>query len=347
MPTALPKIDSPLVQHVASEDPNYLSAYNVCLNHEEAFAAYENKLRYVRILGFLVLYAPNWTVRHEVVKCIHSRKNESDLTDVGRFFECYVIIPFKKYKGRTPKPSEHPSRPSFEAVKNQVKVDVSEAPKDHRDAKRKALIRDNWRCVVTGFVDLNAPEDIIAQSEQPPRGINTECAHIIPEATFFGVNPKSEENTKLDFSATILAVLQRFHYDISKFNGEKVHSLTNVMTLEKNVHDRFDQLELYFEATSQKDHYEVKCYGLMPPLFQQFVAFSTTDPEHLPVPSPELLAFHATCCKVANLSGAAEYIDRVYRDADEMGVLASDGASGDVLGYLLSSLSNYTVGVQG
>jgi hypothetical protein len=69
---------------------------------------------------------------------------------------------------------------------------------------------------------------------------------------------------------------------------------------------------------------------------------------HLPVPAPELLALHATCCKVAHLSGAAEYIDMIYRDADEIGVLAPDGTSGDILGYALSSLSLLnTVSVRG
>ena len=37
----------------------------------------------------------------------------------------------------------------------------------------------------------------------------------------------------------------------------------------------------------------------------------------------------------------------VYRDADEIGVLAPDGTSGDMLGYALSSLSNHTVGIRG
>ena len=31
--------------------------------------------------------------------------------------------------------------------------------------------------------------------------------------------------------------------------GEKVHSLTNVITMDHCVHDEFDQLDLYFEAT--------------------------------------------------------------------------------------------------
>ena len=67
---------------------------------------------------------------------------------------------------------------------------------------------------------------------------------------------------------------------------------------------------------------------------QRFITFSTEDPENLPIPSRALLALHATCCKVAHFSGAAEYIKRIYRDAEEMGVLASDGTSGGMLNYV-------------
>ena len=76
-----------------------------------------------------------------------------------------------------------------------------------------------------------------------------------------------------------------------------------------------------------------------------FVQFSTKDPKNLPVPSSELLALHATCCKVAHMSGAAEYIEKVYKDADAMGVLAFDGASSDILSFKLMSLAS--VDVQG
>jgi len=246
-----------------------------------------------------------------------------------------------KFKGRTPSSSQHPS-PSFEDVKAQMKVDISETPKNHKDAKDRALIRDGWRCVVTGLNDRSVPMDTL-----PRFAIHTECAHIIPEATFFSVDPKTEQNSKLDYSASILAVLSRFCYDISSFNGAKVHSLTNVMTMEKNIHDAFDQLECYLEATDEKDCYETKFFGPVPhPYVRRFITFSTSDPIHLPVPAPELLALHGTCCKVAHLSGAAEYIDMIYRDADEIGVLAPDGTSGDILDYALSSLLN-TVSVRG
>ena len=51
------------------------------------------------------------------------------------------------------------------------------------------------------------------------------------------------------YSASVLAVLKRFGYDVETLNGLKVHSLFNVMTMEKNAHDWFDRLHLWFEAT--------------------------------------------------------------------------------------------------
>ncbi|KAI0286330.1 hypothetical protein BC826DRAFT_1049117 [Russula brevipes] len=326
-PIPLPKSNSAQVQHIADESPNYLSAYNVCLQHEEDLAKFENKLRHVRILRFLLLNAPNRSIHHEVTLCIHSCNNSSDLlTGLDAFFELYLILPLKKFKGRTPKPSEHPSRPSFEADKNKMKIDIIEAPKNHQAAKHRI---NNWRCVVTGIIDLRAPKDMIRELDPWT-------------ATFFCLD-KSEENSKLDYSASILAVLKRFHYNIKAFNGEKVHSLANVMSMANPVHERFDRLELYFEATSQVNLYEVKWFGMKPHAdMPRFVTFSTTDPVNLPVPAPELLTSHATCCKVAQLSGASEYIDKIYRDVDTIDVLSADGSSGDMLNYLLSSLSNPT-----
>ncbi|KAG6369630.1 hypothetical protein JVT61DRAFT_14199 [Boletus reticuloceps] len=67
------------------------------------------------------------------------------------------------------------------------------------------------------------------------------------------------------------------------------------------------------------------------------VQFSTWDPENLPVPSRKLLDLHATCCKVAHLSGSAEYIDEIFRDADELDILSADGTSAAILDYLLLS----------
>jgi len=39
----------------------------------------------------------------------------------------------------------------------------------------------------------------------------------------------------------------------------------------------------------------------------------TTEQQDLPLPSPRYLEIHATCCRIAHMSGAADY----YRDLDD------------------------------
>jgi hypothetical protein len=60
--------------------------------------------------------------------------------------------------------------------------------------------------------------------------------------------------------------------------------------------------------------------------------FTTPDPVKLPLPSPDLLAFHAACVQVAHLSGACEYIDCFLKDMEEIGVMAHNGISGKLQG---------------
>jgi hypothetical protein len=47
----------------------------------------------------------------------------------------------------------------------------------------------------------------------------------------------------------VLAVLERFGYNVDKLNGNKVHSLFNVMTLERSSHEFFVRLEIWLEKT--------------------------------------------------------------------------------------------------
>src|SRR6266851_5492264 len=73
--------------------------------------------------------------------------------------------------------------------------------------------------------------------------------------------PRSLSLHQKVYSASVLAVLRRFGYDVENLNGPKVLSLFNVMTMERNAHDSchsskrsnkpdlFDRLELWLEAT--------------------------------------------------------------------------------------------------
>ena len=64
------------------------------------------------------------------------------------------------------------------------------------------------------------------------------------------------------------------------------------------------------------------------------VTFGSDDPS-LPPPDARYLALHAACAKVAFMSGAAEHIDMVMRDMEDIKVLAADGSSANVLALAL------------
>jgi len=99
--------------------------------------------------------------------------------------------------------------------------------------------------------------------------------------------------------------------------------------------DLVNTLEMWFEATDILHTYKL-AYSRWKPRknLPEFVAFSSSDPA-LALPSPGLLALHATCAKVAHLSGAAEHVNRVL--VEDTRFLARDGGSGDVLDMILAS----------
>ena len=75
------------------------------------------------------------------------------------------------------------------------------------------------------------------------------------------------------------------------------------------------------------------------------ITLTSSDPAKLPIPSPKLIALHAACSKVAHLSGAGAYIDKLDRDADDLDVLAGDGGSSDVLTHVILRSMTHSVDV--
>jgi len=176
--------------------------------------------------------------------------------------------------------------------------------------------------------------------------VYTECAHIVPDSTYFNMSVNSPD--KRDYSASVLAVLHRFGLYFDKLNGERVHSLFNVMTMQMDAHDLFDRLELWFERTATPNCYNVRMTPDRRILsYPDVVTFTTPDPVGLPLPSPDLLALHEACAQVAHLSGAGEYVDRIIEEMEGMNELAYDGTSSDVLHHFLMNPGSrpITIGV--
>ncbi|KAF9062653.1 hypothetical protein BDP27DRAFT_1233257 [Rhodocollybia butyracea] len=323
------------------QTPDHSNAYTSVYNFHQRVLGGEASVIRARVLGFLLILSPNDTVRAEVVSTVVSCSNDSALYDLGEVYMDFFIRPFKKYKGsRTPTLQSHPSRPSFDLRKQEIKSMIHQAPDNHEKAKDLALYRDGYRCVATKTFERSYAlkayfEDYPDTGElQRFRSAVTNCAHIIPASTYF----KLSNETKVHYASSVLAVLARFGYNVNNLDGPKIHSLFNVMTLKLTVHDSFDQLMLWFEAT-HLDPFDADLANISP-----FTTFTTSEPS-LSLPDPALLALHATCAKVAHLSGAGEYIDRVQRDLQHLDVLAEDGGSSDVLFHALYHSSAVDVGL--
>jgi len=62
------------------------------------------------------------------------------------------LCPVRKYRGRTPAANIHPSKPSFEKHWQDMKAKITEAPKNHADAKRLVSV---FTCYPNGLSPLS------------------------------------------------------------------------------------------------------------------------------------------------------------------------------------------------
>lgn len=190
----------------------------------------------IRVLGWMFHFAPEHRMLAElaraVISCNGDREKYSELgqffinfwirscefADVQffRFLSIYLcwFHPVRKYKGRTPSNSGHVSRPSFDSVVEQVKTELAQYPKNHTDAKQsvsffrfsylvdsimhKALIRDGFRCVLTGRYDWASCEKNIelyniAMSFPDIGTVPTQLAHIICESTNLDIHSNGKK----------------------------------------------------------------------------------------------------------------------------------------------------------
>jgi len=245
-----------MAQNLPPQLPEYLnysdkvleirSAYSkILLLQQEAAADADPKLRdqklvHARILGYLIREGPSIQASEHVAKDVNACQDNDQMDKIGEMYQLNFIrvceppplrrfclsdglLIVKKYKGATPAPSSHPSRPSFE-TKKEMMMDMlrqgGEAPQHHDQAKKKvshvcalqatyfliqtifkALVRDNFRCIVTGRYDgasvamNNELKEEMYESRTPT--CNTQCAHIFPQSTNMGISGPNEDGAKV------------------------------------------------------------------------------------------------------------------------------------------------------
>ncbi|TFK69180.1 hypothetical protein BDN72DRAFT_959737 [Pluteus cervinus] len=337
--------------------PNGVNAYRVCLAFEEdaeAKGAIQDVV-HARVLGCLIVHTPAGSVAalQEVVKEIQARDRDFDaLSALGESFVDWFIRPFRKFRLKTIYPSNQPSPPDSQ---------TQEVPKTpFWKAKEQALLRDSSKCIVTGKFDIEAAMEAgLAFDDNVLKkggGTTARCGYIVPDPNHLKLHSNIIKNDSDDRSnpapaePVVFAFLKQLGYDVDNWDlkGDRVNSLPNVMTLEKDVLYWFDRLKVWFEKTSTPNSYSVK--SLVPIGIPDSVAFTSSDPITLPLPSEKLLALHAICANVSHLSGATQLLDQLDRDAENLHseVLASDGTSSGVLNHALwNRLGSAGCGIKG
>jgi hypothetical protein len=176
--TPLPAKLPPRLQNA----PSILGAYPQILKYEKnAQAAYsDNKsdhckknLICARILGYLILEGPSDDARVAVaLEVIACNGEEEKFESIGELYLVHYIracklqnfylffavlkssSTVKRNKGRTPAPSKHVSRPSFETRKELIKDMLVEAPQNHKQAKSNVSATDH---VISAVYKYHAP----------------------------------------------------------------------------------------------------------------------------------------------------------------------------------------------
>jgi hypothetical protein len=130
-----------------------------------------------------------------------------------------------------------------------------------------------------------------------------------------------------------------------KLVGNGIHTLENVVTLDASYCFLFRVLEIWFEAIvsgvgtfftprteglqdGQDNTYAIRARKKQELLLcrDNPITLTSHHPD-LPLPNRTFLAIHAACCRIADLSGAAEYLWRTLDNMEDIGVLAKGDSS--------------------
>ncbi|KAJ2973625.1 hypothetical protein NUW54_g12032 [Trametes sanguinea] len=145
-------------------------------------------LVHARVLGYLLLYPPSQEARRSLVLDLASwqradvNKRHEAVVELGAKYLKHFISIFRKSPADTPTPSSYPSPPSFHRAAEDCPEDLQRVPRDHSRAKASALVRDNYRCMVTGVPDMDAVSLNLTPASPDGDFTVTRCSYIFPEA---------------------------------------------------------------------------------------------------------------------------------------------------------------------
>ncbi|CAA7265206.1 unnamed protein product [Cyclocybe aegerita] len=298
------------------------NAYDQCLQAEWAAGSDLKLLMYARCLGYLIHEAPDDEARcHVSEEILLCERDPESMNLLAQFYIDHLFRLFRQNRGRTPSPSRHSSCPYPEDFLSST---VDPAPKEHTAAKNAALRRDNYRCMVTGAVDLYSFKNM-TDDQKAAHNLtsvfniaHTNFCHIFPPSINWDLKPDEHGHPKTRYSGNIWDMVNCFGgiNVLNELNGDMAHRSSNGLSMSMELRHYFDDFNMWFEEVPNNLHtYHVcsafpRLQGLSQLGPNPVVTFATTADLELPDP---------------------RYLNSYDRELEERKVLAPDGSSGELL----------------
>lgn len=226
--------------------------------------------------------------------------------------------------------------------------DLQGTPSRLSNLRQRVLLRDGHRCVISGIYETSFIVSERRAGRVPPAsfGLSTEAAHIIPHSLNRLVTPSDELSPPKLF---VWSILNMFDPGIAHaLSGDLIDAPKNALLLQHDLHNEFGKLHLYLEPVEAlPDSYIVRTTRgtalppfLLPPGADTIVNLENHEAPGITCsqrPCRRLLKLHMACCRMLEMAAAAEYVENLLDNVDDVmirGVLAPDGSS--PLGMLLA-----------
>ncbi|KAJ7769903.1 hypothetical protein B0H16DRAFT_1881748 [Mycena metata] len=197
--------------------------------------------------------------------------------------------------------------------------DKERAARTLAQAKADTLVRDGYKCVITGLYDQttfhNNPKLRAKAIAEDVRNVDTELVHLFSES--------AQSDSESAASASVILKMFGLPTLVDRL-GNRVHNSFNVMTMCGSLRKTFHQLLFWLEAVPNESH-TYTLFTINPDAHAYFTHHGLT----LKLPHPELIAIRAVWARVAAMSGATEQFWLLMEDRDD----AELGDSGLPLGF--------------
>ncbi|KAK0237202.1 hypothetical protein EDD85DRAFT_953213 [Armillaria nabsnona] len=332
------------------------SSWSMILDEKESSRAAMFKFSpevVARVLGYALIHSPSTKGKACLADEISSCDGDNELLAGSSYLYIMAMIrTFKNTKSAiSTSTSVHSSPPSFQTTADDIAALLLQPTASSSNAKKLALARDNHRCILSGNVDTSSFDTGLTTVNRTERITDTELGHILFSESMSDriVGMTDAAQKKLDWAASAADVVKRFG-DISvveELNQNKIYSTQNTFTVSLEFHGPFNRLRISLQPIDHEDSntYQINTH---PPKRHAMYGLpkrvTLTDASgQIPLPSRRYFQLHDACAKIFHLSGAGEVVEQLFRDVEDLKVLAEDGGSSDLLSEITIFASKWQV----